>query len=156
MAIDSDSHDQSDGDRGRLLSPLFASTKYFSGNLLSGRHHFAVTPALAVANAALARHLRLCAGVRKGRHSEHGCVTVLGWLCMCVCGNLAGPLGQCLAECALNCRYRQKQGTSRYEQGYAQDTVVRADQYWYTFRYGLRYVQIQTGVRADTSWYTCR
>ena len=72
MAIDSDSYDQSDGDGGRLLSPLSASTQYFLGNLLSCRHDLAVTPALAVANAALARHLRLRAGVRKGRHSEHG------------------------------------------------------------------------------------
>ena len=57
MAIDSDSHDISDGDGGRWLSSPFASTQHFSGNLRSGSHDLAVTPALAVADAALARHL---------------------------------------------------------------------------------------------------
>ena len=80
MAIDRYSqlsHDQSDGDGGRGLSPLFASTQHFSGNLWtwSNRHDLAVTPALAVADTALARHLHLRAGVRKTRHSERGCVS---------------------------------------------------------------------------------
>ena len=60
MATDRDSYDQSDGDGGRWRSPTFASTQHFLGNLRSGRHDHAVTQALAVADAALARHLRLC------------------------------------------------------------------------------------------------
>ena len=75
MAIDSDFHDQSDGAGGRWLSPLFASTQHCSGNLRSGMHDLAVIQTLAVADAALARYLRLRAAVRKTRHSERGCVS---------------------------------------------------------------------------------
>ena len=170
MAIDSNSQYQSDGDGGRLWSSLLASTQHFSGNLRSCRHDLAVTPALEVADAALARHLRhgLRAGVRKRLHSERGCVTVLGWLCVWGGGNFAGLPSRCLAECALNCRCRQNQGTSRYEPGYARDTCrtvlvyiqirtkIRADTDWDTCRYELGYVQKRTGIRADTNWDTCR
>ena len=76
---------------------------------------------------------------------------------MCGGGNLAGLRSRCLAECALNCRCRHNQGTSRYEVITNRDTRgLRADPYWYTFRYGLRYVQIRIGIRADTNWDTRR
>ena len=93
------------------------------------------------------------------RHSDRGCVTVRGWLCICVWGNLAGLRGRCLAERALNCRCRHKQGTSKYEPGYARDTC-RSLLVYKTIHsdtvYELRYVQIRTGIRADTNWDTCR
>ena len=88
MAIDrysQFSHDQSDGDGGRGRSPLFASTQHFSRNLRKGRHDVAVNPALTVADAALARHLRLRAGgtvIVGVSPCVDGCVYVCGviWL----------------------------------------------------------------------------
>ena len=55
---------------------------------------------------------------------------------VCACGNLVGLRGRCLAECALNCKCRHKQGTSRYKPGYVQIQTG--------------YVQISTGIHSDT------
>ena len=51
-----------------------------------------------------------------------------------------------LVECALNCRCRHKQGTSRYEPGYALDMC----------RSILVYIHTQTQICADTNRDTCR
>ena len=126
MAIDSDSHELSDGDVGSWRSPLFASMQHFSGSPRRGRHDRAFTPALAVAGAAL--------------------VFVYVWECV---GNLAGLRGRCLVEDALRCKCRYKQCTSgcvrehsQIRTGYVKIStgiLVRADS---GAGHGLGYVQI--------------
>ena len=106
MVMDSYSHDLSDGKK---------SMQHFLGNLQSSRHYCAATPALAVADAALAWRLLSRAGLKGGEGDA----------------NLARMQDQyCLAKCALNCKCRYKQGTSKYKR---------------------EYVQIQAGILADTN-----
>ena len=63
-------------------------------------------------------------------------------LCVCVCVCVLiwlawpGLRGRCLAKCALNCKCRHKQGTSKYKPGYVQIQTG--------------YVQISTGIHSDT------
>ena len=87
------------------------------------------------------------------------CVGWCLWVGVGVC-DLASLrlLGQCLAECALNCKCRYKQGTSRYKDrcrcklGKVQMWgIVSMDRRLYL----SGHMQILNGIRADTNRGTC-